>query len=530
MKNGKLRRLGSLLALLLVLTCLLSMSAFAGEGEEPENLTGRWGYDNLDKMAATLLGDVEEEAIQAFTVNLQKAYEILKNAVAAKADEVTIDANLKLTVDDLYYASRMVVADYPEYYWFTGDIQYWGLENAITKVVLGEYESEGETRGYTHVDDEEAALFAEKAAILRAEISEEDSDYEKVLKIHDALAEHIEYDLARGEEQSAYSAIAEGVGVCAGYARAYQYLLSQEGIKAWTVEGTSVDPKTGDGVPHAWNLVWLDGNCFYTDVTWDDQGDQLFHAYFNTPLEEIYDTKEQTGDHVHYGYMILPECDHHPSDIKDVNYFVQEQDREKGMIAITDSTTANDFVEAMVKIGDTFVVDTWCISNEFDDVSEWLNHDADQDGYPIASDILGEMKDVFADDPLVLEHFEWNFGFSILGNEVKVTIQVSPYDGLRDYEGYVDTIEDGKLHAYISYRGVDKIAIKTTYETVMVAYYSEDDALQEVAFTSIKTDGNRRAELTADCPDEFAYCRVFVVGSKDNPAPVCNLLQMSMPK
>ena len=59
---------------------------------------------------------------------------------------------------------------------------------------------------------------------------------------------------------------------------------------------------------------------------------------------------------------------------------------------------------------------------------------------------------------------------------------------------------------------------------------TENDALQEVAFTSIETDGNRRAELEADCPDEFAYCRVFVVGSKDNPSPVCDLLQMSMSK
>ena len=140
------------------------------------------------------------------------------------------------------------------------------------------------------------------------------------------------------------------------------------------------------------------------------------------------------------------------------------------------------------------------------------------------------MKKTFTDDPLVQNHSEWSFGFSTLGGEVKVILSVSPYDGLRDYEGYVDTIEDGKLHAYISYRGVDKIAIKTTYETVMVAYYSENDALQEVAFTSIETDGNRRAELEADCPDEFAYCRVFVVGSKDNPSPVCDLLQMSMPK
>ena len=52
MKNGKLRRLGGLLALLLVLTCLLSMSAFAGANE-------RYGYTQLNENQQELYDSME---------------------------------------------------------------------------------------------------------------------------------------------------------------------------------------------------------------------------------------------------------------------------------------------------------------------------------------------------------------------------------------------------------------------------------------------------------------------------------------
>ena len=50
--------------------------------------------------------------------------------------------------------------------------------------------------------------------------------------------------------------------VCRGYAYAAQYLLHELGIACTTVEGTA------KGTDHAWNLVVLDGEYYFMDVTW----------------------------------------------------------------------------------------------------------------------------------------------------------------------------------------------------------------------------------------------------------------------
>ena len=266
MKNGKLRRLGGLLALLLVLTCLLSMSAFAGANE-------RYGYTQLSE-------------------NQQKLYERIHEAVAAKDTKEIVDDylegslvinDLELYSEDVYETLRMFVADYPEYYWFDGTVGIAPLPSGMILCLTGFQ--------YSHTDNADAAQFEAAAAALLADCPN-GSDYEKALYIHDALANRIIYDLGWQDEQSAYSALVDGRAVCAGYARSYQYLLNRVGIDAWTLEGFGWNMKEDSMESHAWNLVWIDGKCVYTDVTWDDQNDpgrlgRIMYAYFNRSLEDI---------------------------------------------------------------------------------------------------------------------------------------------------------------------------------------------------------------------------------------------------
>ena len=519
MRNHKIHRFGSLLALFLLLSCLLTVSAFAGDYD-------RWGYETL---IYQLDSELTPEQQETELVRLQMIYNVLKDALSTVEDGANVETVVfeKTVIDEawmnadvdengnsirLYNVIRALVADYPEYYWFDGAYGVAEYENGdlYLPVTISLF--------YTHTGAAERALFEETANELLSCISEEESEYVKSRKIHDALAAHIVYDLDRQEEQTAFSGIADGRAVCAGYARAYQYLMNRAGIKAWTVEGGSLDPADNQPVPHAWNLVWLDGDCYYTDVTWDDQGESLYHAYFNNTFAEI------RLDHDAYSYVVLPECEH-GDDAKSVNYFVQEQKPGNGVIVIDDSTTAANFAEAVKKVDNTFVVDTWCMSEDFQNVTEWLNSGNGHSG----SDILAALREAFSDDPLFQEHSEWAFSFAWIGNEVKVVIFVSPYDGLGKCEGYIDTVENRELHAYVSYLGIADMK-KATFSAVMVAYYSEEHALQDVAFTTIKTDINGRAELTADCPDDFSYCRIFVVASAENPAPRCDLLQLAMPQ
>jgi len=107
------------------------------------------------------------------------------------------------------------------------------------------------------------------------------SDIKKALILHDRLAVKCEYDLelAAAEEEkdneenedvapawdagfTAYGALVEGSAVCQGYTEAYEYLLEQVGIKSERCSSNLLN--------HIWNILYIDGETYHVDVTWDD--------------------------------------------------------------------------------------------------------------------------------------------------------------------------------------------------------------------------------------------------------------------
>lgn len=120
-------------------------------------------------------------------------------------------------------------------------------------------------------------------------------DYEKEKYVHDKLLSQINYAADAPMNQSAYSALVNGKTVCAGYARAFQYLMQQLGIPCFYCRGYS-------GENHAWNIVELYGDYYNVDLTWDDSGDGAY-SYFNKSDEEL------KGTHVRRGMSVkLPAC------------------------------------------------------------------------------------------------------------------------------------------------------------------------------------------------------------------------------
>lgn len=119
-----------------------------------------------------------------------------------------------------------------------------------------------------------------------------EDEYEVELYLHDRLATHCTYTKAPvtpGTDENpnaynAYGALVEGKAVCEGYSRGMQLLLKERGIASTLITGTAKD----DGESHMWNLVCINGQNYYLDVTWDDGEDILSHTYFNltTPLLE----------------------------------------------------------------------------------------------------------------------------------------------------------------------------------------------------------------------------------------------------
>ena len=85
--------------------------------------------------------------------------------------------------------------------------------------------------------DEAKDVFQENASQIISEARNLSSDYEKEKFVHDKLTERVSYDSGAEMNQSAYSALVNGRTVCAGYARAFQYLLRQLGIPCYYCTG-----------------------------------------------------------------------------------------------------------------------------------------------------------------------------------------------------------------------------------------------------------------------------------------------------
>ena len=107
------------------------------------------------------------------------------------------------------------------------------------------------------------------------------TNFEKELAIHDKILNDVEYnynDLSGVYSQSILGVMDanSGLTVCAGYAKAFSFLLRYYGVPNYYVEGYA------NGGKHAWNLVQLDdGKWYWNDATWDDG---LYGApYFNCP-------------------------------------------------------------------------------------------------------------------------------------------------------------------------------------------------------------------------------------------------------
>lgn len=99
------------------------------------------------------------------------------------------------------------------------------------------------------------------------------NNFEKEKYVHDYLANTIEYSKAAPMNQSAYSAIVNKRTVCAGYARAMQYIMQRLGVPCYYCTGYA-------GENHAWDIIQLDSDFYNVDVTWDD-AEPTNYEYFN---------------------------------------------------------------------------------------------------------------------------------------------------------------------------------------------------------------------------------------------------------
>ncbi|MBU5482335.1 transglutaminase domain-containing protein [Blautia sp. MSJ-19] len=123
--------------------------------------------------------------------------------------------------------------------------------------------------GYTYSDEEvEEITKAMQEALeeVRKQIPEGADTYETVKTVYTYLIDTAEYE-ASEDDQNIAGIFWKKKAVCAGYARAVQYLLEELDIPCIYVEGSAEGSDDG----HAWDIVQIDGKYYYVDATNGDQ-------------------------------------------------------------------------------------------------------------------------------------------------------------------------------------------------------------------------------------------------------------------
>ncbi len=164
----------------------------------------------------------------------------------------------------------------PQYY-FLGNAVYHNSESKVVRLCVFEEFAKGTSRA--------AATARVKYQIgeMMEEINGEKTDLMKEKMAHDLICEKVDYDSNHNNEaknkfnQGIYSVFCTDTTVCAGYSQAMQLLMNGAGIQC-----AIVTSKT-----HAWNMVLLGGNWYYTDLTWDDGKDNWLYTYFNRSREKM---------------------------------------------------------------------------------------------------------------------------------------------------------------------------------------------------------------------------------------------------
>ncbi|OQA48699.1 MAG: Transglutaminase-like superfamily protein [Firmicutes bacterium ADurb.Bin300] len=131
----------------------------------------------------------------------------------------------------------------------------------------------------------------EEVAKIKAQALEYKGDYEKEKFVHDLIIRNCNYtyDTEKPNVNSAYGAIIQKEAACEGYSRAFQLILAKLDIDVRLVTGKAVDEIEGT-VGHMWNMVVLDGDNYFVDLTWDDPVSQesiIGYSYFNVTGDMI---------------------------------------------------------------------------------------------------------------------------------------------------------------------------------------------------------------------------------------------------
>jgi len=292
---------------LVIIFILLSVIWLTSELDVIEVLTFKVTEEQMTKYSGYYYNQLDLEQ--------KKMYIKLDEAVNSYKEKVILTKKLTDNIHD------KVLDVFAAYFYDNPECYYISNEYNLTTRNYGLYQYAFIELTYT-VEGQKLIEFKnqelQKAAddLINSCIKPGMTDFEKEKAIHDELVKKVSYyeykdiDNIPALAHTAYGALVDKRAVCDGYSKAYKLVLDKLGIESIIISGVV------DNLPHAWNLVKLDGNYYHVDVTSDKLDDKstryVVHTYFNVTDEEILDT------HTINGRFDVPKCDS-----KEYDYYVK---------------------------------------------------------------------------------------------------------------------------------------------------------------------------------------------------------------
>ncbi len=107
-------------------------------------------------------------------------------------------------------------------------------------------------------------IINEKVNAIVYAAAELKTDIEKIIYVHNYIVGSFEYYNESTDQRynNIYNGLVYNTTMCVGYSETFNYIMECLGIKSYIV--------TSNDNEHAWNMVFLDGNYYHVDCTWDD--------------------------------------------------------------------------------------------------------------------------------------------------------------------------------------------------------------------------------------------------------------------
>ena len=224
------------------------------------------------------------------------------------AGQTKIKLNGGISAKDVTDAFNMVLLDHPELFWVRTDFNYSYMEvtGAVTSATFNFYDFASTPEGLAQAKRD----FDSAANTIITGARSKTTAAEKELYIHDCINRSCAFDSKAKYSQSAYSALVTHSSVCAGYSRAFQYIMQKSGIPCYycmgTADGEAVASTGSFESSHSWNIVRTGVTYCNVDCMWDDSVSEAYgksqYPFFNLSDKDfMFHTR--TGQSVN-----LPKC------------------------------------------------------------------------------------------------------------------------------------------------------------------------------------------------------------------------------